>query len=400
MDFAIDPFEARGHSRMDFAIDATVEVRGRRHARGPMDTQQNEQYFLGRVTAATIRVVLLGAWIVWCLQIVFPFVIPILWGAIIATSILPLTQRLFPKRPGLGATCFGVVAAAVVIVPSWLLLGSIGEFAVRVGHQWAEGKLEIPPPRAEVADWPVIGKRLHALWVDLVNAPSTVVERYLPQLRVAGRWLMQSLGSLTLGVLESLFAVALATAFIAKAEATERALVPIAERIAPKYGQGMLDLARDTVRGVAKGVLGVALIQAVLAWIGMKVAGVPVPGAWALLVLIAAVAQLPTILILGPVAIYVFTSSPTSTAVAFLVWILFVGVIDNVLKPLLLGRGSRVPTLVIVVGAIGGMLSRGIIGLFVGAVVLAVGYELFVAWVKVSEAKSGESQVVRESQVV
>jgi predicted PurR-regulated permease PerM len=150
----------------------------------------------------------------------------------------------------------------------------------------------------------------------------------------------------------------------------------------------MLNLARDTVRGVAKGVLGVALIQAVLAWLGMKVAGVPVPGAWTLLVLIAAVAQLPTILILGPVAVYVFTSSPTSTAVAFLVWILFVGVIDNVLKPLLLGRGSRVPTLVIVVGAIGGMLSSGIIGLFVGAVVLGVGYELFVAWVKVSEEKT------------
>jgi predicted PurR-regulated permease PerM len=353
-----------------------------------MEPQTSEQLFLGRVTAGTIRVVLLGAWIVWCLQIVFPFVIPILWGAIIATAISPLTERLFPKRPGLGAAVFGVVAAAIVIVPSWLLLGSIGEFAVRVGQQWADGKLQIPPPRADVAEWPVVGKRLHALWVDLVNAPSSVVERYLPQLRVAGRWLMQSLGSLTLGVLESLFAVALATAFLAKSETTTRALVPVAERIAPKHGEHMLELARDTIRSVAKGVLGVALIQTVLAWLGMKIAGVPVPGAWALLILIAAVAQLPTILILGPVAVYVFSSSPPSTAIPFLAWAIFVGVIDNVLKPLLLGRGTKVPTLVIVVGAIGGMLSSGIIGLFVGAVVLAVGYELFVAWVRAAEEKA------------
>jgi predicted PurR-regulated permease PerM len=349
-----------------------------------MEPEQSEQLFLGKVTAATIRVVVLGAWIVWCLQIVFPFVIPILWGAIIATAMLPLVRRLFPKRPVLGGVCFGVLGFALIIVPAWLFLGSIGEFALRIGKQWTEGKLEVPPPRADVAEWPLIGKRVHALWVELANAPASVVEQHLPQLREAGRWLMQSLGSLTLGVLESLFAVALAAAFLAKAEATGRALVPVAERIAPRHGQNLLDLASETVRGVAKGVLGIALLQMVLSWAGMKVAGVPVPGAWALLVLIVAVAQLPSILILGPVTVYLFMTASTPAAVGFLVWAVFVGLIDNVLKPLVLGRGSRVPTLVIVVGAIGGMISSGIIGLFVGAVVLGVGYELFVAWVKTS----------------
>ena len=351
-----------------------------------MEPAQSEQLFLGRVTSATIRVMLLGAWIAWCLQIVFPFVVPILWGAIIATAVRPLMERLFPKRPGLGGIIFGVVGFAAIIVPSWLFLGGIGEFAVRIGRQWADGKLEIPTPNPEVADWPVIGKRLYAVWVDMVNAPASVVEKYLPQLRVAGRWLMQSLGSLTLGVLESLFAVALAAAFLAKTDSTHAALVPVAERIAPRYGKKMFELAAETVRSVAKGVLGVAFVQAILAWAGMKVAGVPAPGAWALLVLIVAVAQLPSLLVLGPVAAYLFSTASTSTAIAFLVWSLFVGLLDNVLKPLLLGRGSRVPTLVIVVGAIGGMLSSGIIGLFVGAVVLAVGYELFVAWVRASES--------------
>jgi predicted PurR-regulated permease PerM len=142
------------------------------------------------------------------------------------------------------------------------------------------------------------------------------------------------------------------------------------------------------VRAVAKGVLGVAAIQALFAWIGMAAAGVPAPAAWALLVLICAVAQLPTLIVLGPMVVYVFASSSANVAIPFMVWSLFVGIIDNVLKPILLGRGARVPTLVIVIGAIGGMISSGIIGLFVGAVVLAVGYELFAAWVKGSEGET------------
>jgi len=353
-----------------------------------MEADRSEQVFLGRVTSATIRVVLLGAWMVWCLQIVFPFVIPILWGAIIATAVFPLTQRLLPGRPLIGAILFGLLGFSLILVPSWLFLDSIGEFATRVGKQWSEGKLHVPPPRPGVEEWPLVGPKLHALWVQAVDAPASVVERYLPQLREAGRWLMRSLAHLSLGVLQSLFAVILAAAFIAKADATQRALVPVAERIAPQHGERLLELAVATVRSVAKGVLGVAFVQALLAWIGMRVAGVPAPGAWALLVLIVAVAQLPSLLILGPVAVYVFTTESTTTAVSFLVWAVFVGVIDNVLKPLLLGRGVRVPMLVIVVGAIGGMISSGIIGLFVGAVVLGVGYELFAEWVKVAEERA------------
>ncbi|HEX6765300.1 MAG TPA: hypothetical protein VF103_07470, partial [Polyangiaceae bacterium] len=201
-----------------------------------MEPAHSEQLFLGRVTSATIRVVVLGAWIVWCLQIVLPFVIPILWGAIIATAVFPVVHRLFPKRPTLGAVCFGVLGFALILVPAWLFLGSIGEFVVRIGRQWADGKLELPKPRPDVQNWPLVGNKLYALWVDLVNTPAAVVERYLPQIRMAGRWLMQSLGSLTVGVLESLFAVALAAAFLAKHEATRRALVPVADRIAPRHG--------------------------------------------------------------------------------------------------------------------------------------------------------------------
>ncbi|MEI9947494.1 MAG: AI-2E family transporter [Pseudomonadota bacterium] len=352
-----------------------------------MESRESQDFFLSRVTSGTIRVVLLGGWIAWCLQIVLPFLVPILWGAIIATAMYPLTRRVSLRRPALGALIFGAVALAVIVVPTYLFFDSVGSFVVRVGRQLAQGQLKLPPPRPEVADWPLVGKRIYGAWTATVNAPASFFEGHLPQLREVGRWLAQSLGGLTLGILQSLFAVAVAVAFLMKAEACLRALLPVAERLAPRRGQHLVDLASSTVRAVAKGVLGVAAIQAVLAWVGMAVAGIPAPGAWALLVLICAVAQLPTLIVLGPMIVYVFASSSANVAIPFMVWSFFVGVIDNVLKPILLGRGAAVPTLVIVIGAIGGMISSGIIGLFVGAVVLAVGYELFAAWVKGSEGE-------------
>ena len=347
--------------------------------------EADEAHFLNRVTIATIRVLLIGGLLAWSMQIVLPFLVPILWGGIIATAVHPLLARVFPSRPGLGAATFGLLAFLLVAVPAWMFFDSVAEFIVRVGKQWTQGELKIPVPKPEVREWPVIGDRLYTVWMQAVNTPRSIVESHLPQLREAGRWLIQSLGSLSLGLLQTLFAIALAVAFLAKADVTTRALLPVLERIAPHRGERLMVLASSTIRAVAKGVLGVAVIQAVFAWAGMSFAGVPAPGAWALLILILAVAQLPSAIVLLPVTIYVFASSSKTVAIGFAVWALFVGVIDNVLKPLLLGRGAGVPTLVIVIGAIGGMISSGIIGLFVGAVVLGVGYELFAAWVRNEE---------------
>jgi predicted PurR-regulated permease PerM len=156
----------------------------------------------------------------------------------------------------------------------------------------------------------------------------------------------------------------------------------IARRLAHERGDELVDLTRDTVESVTLGILGVALIQGLLAGIGLLVAGVPAAGLWALLVLLLAVVQIPTVLILGPIIVYVFATSSTVIAVPFAIWSLAVGFIDNFLKPMLLGRGVDVPMLVIFMGAIGGFVLQGILGLFAGAVVLAVGFTLFKAWLE------------------
>jgi len=149
-------------------------------------------------------------------------------------------------------------------------------------------------------------------------------------------------------------------------------------------------LASATIRSVAQGVLGVALIQSILAGIGLLLIGVPYAGVWAGLVLLLAIVQLPPILILGPIVVYVFSVAETVPAVVFMIWSMLVSSSDAFLKPLFLGRGMDIPMLVILLGAIGGMILSGIIGLFVGAVVLAVGYTLFTVWLEQEQQGSEE----------
>lgn len=153
-----------------------------------------------------------------------------------------------------------------------------------------------------------------------------------------------------------------------------------------KLGKYFSDLSRDTIRSVAQGVLGVALIQAFFSALGMMVMDVPAWGVWTLLVLVLAIAQLPPIIVLGFVSAYVFSVAETTPAVIFLVYCIIISSSDAFLKPLFLGRGMKIPMLVILLGAIGGMMMSGIIGLFVGAIILALGYELFIAWLDSNES--------------
>jgi predicted PurR-regulated permease PerM len=158
----------------------------------------------------------------------------------------------------------------------------------------------------------------------------------------------------------------------------------IAVRLAGERGADLVELARATVRSVARGILGVALIQAILAGLGCLVVGVPGAGLWALVVLILAVVQLPTFIILAPIVIYVFYTTGTVPAVLFAIWNLLVGGCDSFLKPVLMGRGVDVPMLVVFIGAIGGFILNGIIGLFLGAIILSLGFKLFELWLNVN----------------
>jgi predicted PurR-regulated permease PerM len=358
-----------------------------------MRPSDEDRLFIRRTGAAAIQLAVLAAWVTLSARFIAPFFFLVIWAAVLATAAWPLVHRAAPEHPKRGAFVFALLALALILVPSWLLFEAFVTSIVETGRRLAQGDFSLPPPNQRLLEWPVVGKRLYDAWQHAVETPADTVERFIPQLRAAGRWLMQSAGHVLSGIVQSALAVILAALFIANAAACQRGLTLVAEKLLPGRGVYMIELSGATVRSVAQGVIGIAVLQALLAAMGLFLAGVPAAGLWSGLVLMLAVMQLPPLLILGPVAVYVFMARSTSTAVAFLIWSLLVSVSDGFLKPLVLGRGVGVPTLVILIGAIGGMITDGIVGLFVGAVVLAVGYKLAAAWVSNDDETESTAQL-------
>jgi predicted PurR-regulated permease PerM len=309
-----------------------------------------------------------------------PFLFPLAWGIIIAVGIYPLFRKLssaFGNREKLAATVITLIAILILVIPSILLtdstIGSVQNLAVK----FEEGSVGVPPPPEGVANWPIIGKQLYDTWnLATINLEAVIV-KLGPQLQNIAPKLFSAVAGLVTTVLLSLISIIIAGVLLVNAKSSEQAAQKMFKVLIGAQGEGFTQLAGSTIRSVVQGVLGVAIIQAVVSGLGMLIFDIPAAGLWALIVLFLAVIQLPPILILGPVAAYAFTIMDTTPAVIFLIFSIIVSLSDTFLKPLFLGRGVDVPMLVILLGAIGGMMLGGIIGLFVGAVILALAYKVY-----------------------
>jgi predicted PurR-regulated permease PerM len=354
-----------------------------------------DRAFLNRTVEATVRIGLIAILVLYCFQIVRPFLIPVVWGVIIAVAIHPnylWLQRVVGERRTLAAVLFVVLALVLLVAPTFLLSDTLVTGVTGLARSLSEGRLAIPMPPESVAGWPLIGEPLDKFWrlasVNLAGALGEIG----PQLKVLGTWLLSAAAGAGLGILQFILAIIIAGVILRHGESGKRVSYAIARRLAEEHGAGFIDLARATIRSVSRGILGVALLQSILAGLGFLVAGVPAAGLWAFLCLLLSVIQIGVFPVTVPVIIYVFATGDTATAVIFLIWNLMVGALDNVLKPLLLGRGVNVPMAVIFVGAIGGFLASGIIGLFIGAVILVLGYELLLDWLELDAgAAPGEN---------
>jgi len=344
-----------------------------------------DRAFLSRTVEATVRIGLIAVLVLYCFQIVRPFLIPVVWGVIIAVAVHPnylWLQRLLGERRTLAALLFVLLALVLLITPTFLLSDTLVTGVTGLARSLSEGSLVIPMPPESVAGWPLVGAPLDKFWrlasVNLAGALGEIG----PQLKVLGKWLLSAGAGAGLGILQFVLAIIIAGVILRHGESGTRVSYAIARRLAEEHGAGFIDLARATIRSVSRGILGVALLQSILAGLGFLAAGVPAAGLWAFLCLLLSVIQVGIFPITVPAIIYVFATADTTTAVIFLIWSLVVGALDNVLKPLLLGRGVNVPMAVIFVGAIGGFLASGIIGLFIGAVILVLGYELLLDWLE------------------
>ena len=347
----------------------------------------------GHIFEIVLRLGLVFALLAWGVRIVAPFLHPIAWGVILAVALHPPFARvsaLLGGRPRTTGALLVVGAIALVIVPAGMLAAGSVEGAHDLAEQWQAGELKVPPPRESVRQVPVVGETVYGAWLDASSNLEAAVKRFAPQLQAVGRWLVGLAKSAGSVLVLLVFSVVIAAALLMNGDTCTRFASTLATRVAGEQGDEFLDLTVRTIRGVAVGVIGTAAIQAAAAALGFVVMDLPLAGLWAVLVLVLAVIQLPPTVVLLPIAIWSFSAYDTLPASGFAVWCVAVAGVDNVLKPILMGRGLDIPMLVLLVGSLGGMLLSGIMGLFVGAVVLAVIYRLFGAWLHIAAPEPEE----------
>ena len=336
-----------------------------------------------------LRIIALLLILVWCLLIIKPFLIIIIWSIILAVAIFPLYKwfvaKLGERRKKLATFTFTLIAVLLLAIPAYFVLASIFESISNIVDQIENEGFQIPLPDVKIKSWPLIGERLYDDWYALSNNIKEFAVAHKDALLEYGKDFLSSvkgfLGTMITFVIS--FFVSLVLMFFA--ENAYRLCLGLFMKLMGKEGEEVVLISRDTIRNVVKGVLLVAIIQAALAFIAFKAIGIPAAGIFALLVLISSMVQLPAIFVMVPPVLLAFSIAEPTYAIIFTVYCSLVGLADNVLKPIFLGKGLKTPMIVILIGTIGGVLLHGIIGLFVGPVILSVVYELYQYWMRPTE---------------
>ncbi|NEV00803.1 AI-2E family transporter [Bradyrhizobium uaiense] len=337
-----------------------------------------------------IRLGLLALLIYWSFVLVRPFVPILAWSVVLAVALYPVftwLARMLGGHAGIAALVLTLISLGVVIGPAtWLGIGAV-EGMRDLAEQLSAGHVIVPSPPAEVKDWPLIGAPLYDFWDRASTNLRAVLREVVPHLKPLAGILFAFASNAGVGMLKFLLAVVLAGFLFPYGLQLAAVCRSFLSRIVPEQSEHFLDLAGTTIRAVSRGVIGIAVLQSLLAGIGFKLAGIPSAGLLAFVVMLLAIVQIGAAIVLLPVIIWLWSAKDFTTALALTLFFLVVGVLDNVLKPLVMGRGLTTPAPVILVGVIGGTLAHGIVGLFIGPIILAVAWELISAWIRDDRAR-------------
>ena len=344
-----------------------------------------------------IKIVLLSLLLVWSFYIVRPFVTLIVWSIIVAVALHPFYERLLRitkgKKKGLVTSVFILILVGLIIMPTISLTGSVIDSGQELYQSFNAGELKVPPPAESIKEWPLIGENLYGIWSSASSDLENFIVKYKDEISNSLSWLFSSFAGLMGSVALGLFALIIAGVFMSSADAGYRAGVNFANRLSDGKGEQFMTMCVSTIRSVVKGILLVAIIQAALAYLGFVLIGLPGASLFALLVLVLAIIQIPALLAMIPAIAIVFSYAETTPAIIFTIYAIVVSLSDNFLKPMLLGKGLETPMLVILIGALGGMMLQGILGLFIGPVVLALVYQMYSNWV----AQGSSDQVAEKA---
>ncbi|MFL6735389.1 MAG: AI-2E family transporter [Sphingomicrobium sp.] len=341
---------------------------------------------VGSIFDILLPLFLVALLIALCVQLLLPFVGLLVWTIILAICFKPLHERLVVKRKmssRRSAVLIGLVLSALVLVPTAIAASSAARSVPELIATIQSGERPVPPAPARLKELPVVGERAHVAWTQASTDLPAFTKKYGTQIAAFTKTLLGMAAGLFTAVLALVLAIIFASICLAYAIPLRAYLARVFARITgtAQSAEHYMDLISATVRSVANGVIGVAFVQALLVGIGFFAIGMPGAGLLSLLAMAFGVVQVPVILITLPAILYAFAVKSTTIAVIFTIWSLVAGLSDAFLKPMMIGHGLEVPMPVILLGVIGGVMAFGLVGLFIGAVVLAVGYVLFGEWV-------------------
>lgn len=332
-----------------------------------------------------VRLALLALLIYWSFVVIRPFVPIMAWSVVLAVALYPIfdwLSRIFGNRPKLAATLLTVINLAIVIGPAtWLGLGAVEGLREYAGRL-ADGSLAIPSPPAAVKEWPLIGTQLYSVWDEASTNLRALLGEAAPHLKPVAAKLLDLAGDAGVGTIKFLIAVALTGFLLPAGPRLVSGGRSFLSRVVAERSEDFIVLAGATIRSVAQGIIGIAVAQALVIGIIFKLADVPHAGLLAFLVLLFGILQIGSAVIVIPVLIWMWVTKDFTTALLATVFLVPASLADNVLKPIVMGRGLTTPPLVILIGVLGGTLAHGIVGLFIGPIILAVAWELLTAWIR------------------
>ena len=370
-----------------------LPARRRTGTRTDMQTSLQPEHQLQHVTSARLLDVLIRAGFIailaaLCYVVFAPFLTLMVWAIILAVTLYPLHQwlaRTIGGRQGLAATVIVIGGTALLIAPTAVLLNSFGSSLLDFVRSVQQNTLNVAPPREGIRNWPLVGERIYGVWSQAHTDLPGLVESMQPKIGELARTALATVASIGVGLLKFLASFIVAGILMAYGDSGARGSRAIFARvIGSERGEPFARLSTATIRAVAQGVIGIAFIQAILVGLVLLIAHVPWAGVLAAITLVLGIAQVPALIVSLPAIVYIWSNGNYSTAAAitYTILLLLAGSADNVLKPLMLGRGVDAPMPVILLGALGGMATAGILGMFVGATLLALGYQIFMGWVE------------------
>jgi predicted PurR-regulated permease PerM len=332
-----------------------------------------------------IRLAVLGLLLYAAFILVRPFITIAIWSIVLTVALYPAYERLvrwLGGRRGLAAFLLTVIGLLLLLGPAtWLVLNLVDSLS-DLSRQLDLAHFTVPAPPDTVKEWPVVGEPIHQFWTLASTNLQAALAKIAPQLRPIGNGLILVAAGAGTSALQFLVALIVAGCLFSPAPALVDATKRFLRRLAAERGELFVQIVGATIRAVARGVIGVAALQSFLVGIGLVVAGVPGASLLTLASLVLGIIQIGPALVVLPVIIWAWTAMETTAALLFTVYMIPVNLLDNVLRPLVMGRGLDTPIVVILVGLIGGTLALGLTGLFLGPIILAVIWELIVAWIK------------------